>query len=59
MGSERERRFAADRTALAWSRSALALAAVAILAVRRGAQGDLPDFAYPLGVVLFGAALAV
>jgi uncharacterized membrane protein YidH (DUF202 family) len=59
MGPHPESGLATERTALAWSRSALALAAVAALAVRRGAQGDLPGFAYPLGVVLFAAAVAV
>ena len=57
--AEQDRGLAVERTALAWTRSALALAAIGALAVRRGAQGDLPDLAYPLGVVLLGGAVAM
>jgi uncharacterized membrane protein YidH (DUF202 family) len=57
--AEQDRGLATERTALSWTRSALALAAIGALAVRRGAQGDLPDFAYPLGAVLLGGAVAM
>lgn len=57
--AQHDRGQAIERTALAWTRSALALAVIAALAVRRGEQGDLPEVAYPLGVILFAAALGV
>ena len=57
--AEEDRGLATERTALAWTRSALALAVIGALAVRRGAQGDLPDLAYPAGAVVLGAAIAV
>ena len=57
--TEQDRGLAIERTALAWTRSALALAAIGVLAVRRGAQGDVPDVAYPVGAVLLAAAVGV
>jgi uncharacterized membrane protein YidH (DUF202 family) len=56
---EQDRGLAIERTALSWTRSALAVAVIAVLAIRRGVQGDLPALAYTLGVLLFVAALAV
>jgi uncharacterized membrane protein YidH (DUF202 family) len=57
--TEQDRGLATERTALSWTRSALALAAIGALAVRRGAQGDLPSVAYPVGAVILGAAIGV
>jgi uncharacterized membrane protein YidH (DUF202 family) len=57
--ADQDRGLATERTALSWSRSALALAAIGALAVRRGAQGDLPAVAYTVGALLFGAAVGV
>ncbi len=57
--AEQDRGLATERTALAWTRSALALAAIGALAVRRGTQGDVPSVAYPVGAVLFGGAVGV
>lgn len=48
-----------ERTALAWTRSALALAVIAAVVVRVGAQGGHTAVALAAGGVLLAMALAV
>jgi uncharacterized membrane protein YidH (DUF202 family) len=51
-----DRGLARERTALAWSRSALSLAALGALLVRIGAETGTGIVAYPLGVLVMSAA---
>ena len=54
--AEAERGLFAERTALAWNRSALAFAALGGLVARAGAELTLPAIAWPLAAVLLGLA---
>lgn len=49
---EADRGAAAERTALAWARSALTLATIGALFLRFGAESRLPLLGYPTGVLL-------
>jgi uncharacterized membrane protein YidH (DUF202 family) len=51
--------MARERTALAWNRSAIALAAIGAVIVRIGAQGDHTAAALAGGTVLAAVAIAV
>ena len=54
---EAERGLFAERTALAWNRSALAFAALAGLSARAGVELALPAVAWPLTAVLLVLAV--
>jgi uncharacterized membrane protein YidH (DUF202 family) len=51
--------FATERTALAWTRSALSVAAIGALIVRAATQSHLAVVGYPVGIALLLLAAAV